>query len=84
MLVQLATQPSSGNPSYATGADVSRFQRRSVPGKGEPAGFAAPSVAPAPVITAAPFPGGATASLGPVVRVARGNSVTAVSVAGKN
>ncbi|MDB5696528.1 MAG: pilus assembly protein CpaB [Sphingomonas bacterium] len=87
MLVQLATQPSSGNPSYATGADVSRFQRRSVPGKGASAGFGSMSSGPAPVqvIAPAPFPGAApVVSMGPVVRVARGNNVTAVSVAGKN
>jgi pilus assembly protein CpaB len=82
MMVQLATQPSSGNPSFATGADVSRFQRRSVPGKGAPAGFG--SGGPAPVVAPAPsFPGGATISIGPVVRVTRGNSSTAVPVGGK-
>jgi pilus assembly protein CpaB len=84
MLVQLATQPSSGNPSFATGADVSRFQRRSVPGKGAPAGFGPMGPAPAIVSAPAAFPGGATVSLGPVVRVARGNNVTAVPVGGKN
>ena len=85
MLVQLATQPSSGNPSYATGADVSRFQRRSVPGKsaaagGMPMGGGGPTMSATP----APFPGGATVSIGPVVRIARGNNVTAVPVGGKN
>ncbi|HEU0044058.1 Flp pilus assembly protein CpaB [Sphingomonas sp.] len=82
MLVQLATQPASGNPTFATGADVSRFQRRSVPGKGQAAGGMAPTVSVAP--TPAPFPGGATISVGPVVRIARGTSITAVPVGGKN
>ena len=84
MLVQLATQPSSGNPSYATGADVSRFQRRSVPGKTAGAGGFAPAGGMSPAPSAAPFPGGAPVSVGPVVRVARGNTITAVPVGGKN
>ena len=33
MMVQLASQPSTGRSTFATGADVSRFQRSSVPGK---------------------------------------------------
>ena len=87
MLMQLATQPSSGNPSYATGADVSRFQRRTVPGKGS-AGFGAgfgpaPAAMPAMPAAASSYPGAAAASLGPVVRVSRGNNVTAVPVGGK-
>mgnify|MGYP002777737732 CR=1 FL=1 len=84
MLVQLATQPSSGNPSYATGADVSRFQRRTVPGRssgGAPNLIAGTTTAPAVANT---FPGAATVPVGPVVRVARGNNVTAVPVGGKN
>lgn len=82
MLVQLATQPSSGNPSYATGADVSRFQRRTVPGRTStaPSGFG-PAPGPAAPTT---FPGAASVSPGPVVRVARGNTVTPVPVGGKN
>lgn len=78
MLVQLATQPASGNPTYATGADVSRFQRRTVPGKpptGAPAGDAAPAAGGS-------FPGAASAPTGPTVRVARGNTMTAVPVGG--
>ena len=83
MMVQLATQPSSGNPSYATGADVSHFQRRSVPGRppvqpgagGGPGGPGANG--------AGAFPG-AIAATGPVVHVARGASVTDVPVGGKN
>ena len=84
MMVQLATQPSSGNPTYATGADVSHFQRRTVPGR--PAAGAAAGVPGMAMPAAAPnsFPGAAPVILGPVVRIARGNSVTAVPVGGKN
>ena len=77
MMVQLARQPASGNPTFATGADVSRFQRRTVPGKtptGAPSGDATPAAGGS-------FPG-APAPTGPVVRVARGNTMTAVPVGG--
>lgn len=82
MMMQLATQPSSGNATYATGADVSHFQRRSVPGRPGPGTGATGGDAP---VSAAPntFPGAAPAVSGPVVRIARGNNVTAVSVGGK-
>ncbi|HVF94811.1 MAG TPA: Flp pilus assembly protein CpaB [Sphingomonas sp.] len=33
MLVQLASQPTTGKSTFATGADVSRYQRSTVPGK---------------------------------------------------
>jgi pilus assembly protein CpaB len=33
ILTQVASEPTSGNPSFATGADVSHFQRRTVPGR---------------------------------------------------
>ena len=81
MMMQLATQPSSGNASYATGADVSHFQRRSVPGRASaaPGGFGAAPAAATPTT----FPGAASVPVGPVVRVARGNNVTAVPVGGK-
>jgi len=74
MIARAETQPSAGKTTFATGADVSRFLRRTVPGKSQPQGglAGAPGVAD---------PGVAT---GPVVRIARGNSVTAVPVGGKN
>ena len=87
MMIRLASQPQTGNTTFATGADVSRFQRRSVPGKtAENAGVVgvAPSgmnVAPGPG-AATNYPGAAAAT-GPVVRIARGNNVTAVPVGGK-
>ena len=80
MLTRIATAPSSGGNSIATGADVSRYQRRTVPGKAiEQAGaIGGGSTAPA---GGGAFPG-AVAS-GPMVRVARGNTVTDVAVGGK-
>ncbi len=78
MMLHVANQPSAGSTTLATGADVSRFQRRTVPGKPvETPTAGAPGAAPA-----GGYPGGA-ASLGPVVHVARGNTVTDVSVGGK-
>ena len=93
MLIQLATQPQTGNSTFATGADVSRFQRRSVPGKdrtmgaGLPGGLpmlpAMPAAAAAAPAAASSYPGAASTVVGPVVRIARGNNVTAVPVGGK-
>ncbi|MDP1025795.1 Flp pilus assembly protein CpaB [Sphingomonas sp. KR1UV-12] len=83
MLVRIASQPQSGVASIATGADVSRFQRRSVPGKGDGAAMGGP-VAPGAAAAPAPaFPGATVVAVGPVVRIARGNNITAVSVGGK-
>ncbi|MGN6269793.1 MAG: Flp pilus assembly protein CpaB [Sphingomonas sp.] len=68
MLARADTAPSAGPASFVTGADVSRFQRSTVPGKADSAGA----------------PGdGAAAPTGPVIRVARGDSVTLVPVGGK-
>lgn len=79
LLADAQGAPTSGKTTFATGADVSRFQRRTVPGKAAPVvggvGAAAPGGA---------YPGGAPAvPTGPVVRVARGNNVTEVQVGGK-
>ena len=83
MLAQVATSPQTGNSTFATGADVSRFQRRTVPGKPvDPLGINGLRGAPA-----APGPGGypgAAAPKGPVVHVVRGNNVTEVPVGGNN
>ncbi len=85
MLTRIASAPSAGSSSLATGADVSRFQRRTVPGKAaDPSGGmggGGGGGGSAPVASAAAFPG--AASTGPMVRIARGNSVTAVAVEGK-
>ncbi len=79
MLLKVASQPQTGNSTYATGADVSRFQRRSVPGKpsgGEMGGNMGPAGGAVPT-------SGAIVSPVPVVRIARGNNVTIVPVGGK-
>ncbi|MEG3148080.1 Flp pilus assembly protein CpaB [Sphingomonas sp. RT2P30] len=81
MLVQLATQPQTGNSTFATGADVSRFQRRTVPGK-PPVTLAVGGVAGgATAPGAGAYPGSAVAR-GPIVHVARGVNVTDVAVGG--
>ena len=84
MMLQLASRPQTGSSTFMTGADVSRFQRRSVPGKAAGGGA---SGGPGGVTNTAPMPGGGpivgAAPVGPVVRVARGNNVTAVPVGGK-
>jgi pilus assembly protein CpaB len=69
MLARADTAPSAGPASYATGADISRFQRSTVPGKPDSAGGDG-------------APGTATPA-GPVIRVARGDAVTLVPVGGK-
>jgi pilus assembly protein CpaB len=75
MLDRLANTPQTGNTTYAVGADVSRFQRRTVPPRAPQAGGMSPMPA---------GPGVAQVPVGPKVRVTRGNAVTEVSVAGKN
>jgi pilus assembly protein CpaB len=82
MLAQLAKQPQVGDTTFATGADVSRFARRSVPTRPEVAMSAAPAPSGGPAL-----PGSQAGSIvvsGPIVRIARGTSVTAVPVGGKN
>ncbi|MBP2277129.1 MULTISPECIES: Flp pilus assembly protein CpaB [Sphingomonas] len=74
MLTRIASTPATGGGTMVTGADVSRFQRSTVPGK--PADTSAPGGAPG----TGTFPGAAT---GPVIRVARGNAVTDVALGGK-
>jgi pilus assembly protein CpaB len=70
MLLAVASQPTDTNTTYTVGADVSRFQRRSMPSRqseNAPArGNASAGVADQPI--------------GPVVRIARGNNVTLVPV----
>ncbi|SEM49766.1 pilus assembly protein CpaB [Sphingomonas gellani] len=77
MMLQLASQPQAGAASYATGADVSRFARSTVPGKG---GSSVGMGGPVPSTSG---PVQTVVSAGPVVRVARGTSVTEVPVGGK-
>jgi pilus assembly protein CpaB len=77
LLTKVASAPQATGSTLATGADVSRFQRSTVPGKakGMTGGIGSGSAGP---------DGGAVGTVdGPVVRVARGNSVTEVPVGGK-
>ncbi|USI71939.1 Flp pilus assembly protein CpaB [Sphingomonas morindae] len=77
MLLQLANQPQDSRASFTTGGEVSRFQRNTMPAAA-PAAPAAPGGAPAQPATAA-----TPAPAGPVIRVARGNAVSAMPVGGK-
>ncbi len=82
MMARVAARPIEGGTTMSTGADVSRFQRSTVPGKprepGPPAGMMAPGT------PGSPYPGGAGMPTGPIVKIARGNSVTVVPVGGKD
>ncbi|WP_448500796.1 Flp pilus assembly protein CpaB [Sphingomonas sp.] len=81
MLARLASRPVSGRASASTGADVSRFQRSTVPGRSQSntSSGGAPSGG-----EGGGFPGGASAvPKGPVVKVSRGIAVTEVEVGGK-
>ncbi len=69
MLLEISSRPIDTNTTYTVGADVSRYQRSSVPAK--PAG----DPANAPVANAGP--------VGPTVRVARGNTITVNTVGAK-
>ncbi|WP_342658441.1 Flp pilus assembly protein CpaB [Sphingomonas carotinifaciens] len=83
MMLRVASQPQAGSSSYATGADVSRYQRSTVPGRA-----ASQMGGDAPAVGVGGGTGGGTVATtgipsGPVIRVARGNNVTAVPVLGK-
>ncbi|MBB5710093.1 Flp pilus assembly protein CpaB [Sphingomonas xinjiangensis] len=86
MLARLAARPMEGGSTFATGADVSRFQRSTVPGKGGEGASnnsSGPAPAPAPAPAAGSFPGAsAPVRRGPVVTVVRGNAETEVQVGG--
>ena len=69
MLLAVANRPIDTNTTFSTGGDVSRFQRRSVPAR-----------APSGPVAGNAVEGSAGVATGPVVRVARGNSVTVVPV----
>jgi len=77
MIDRAESQPSASKTTFATGADVSRFLRRTVPGKPREQGGQGGT----PGAPNGSYPGAAN---GPVVHVARGNAVTDVSVGGKN
>lgn len=74
-LLSFANRPMDNNTTFTTGGDVSRYQRRTVPGRtpdqASP-GSANTSSGPSAALAAVPS--------GPVVRVSRGNAVTVVPV----
>ncbi len=85
MLLAIANRPSDGGSTATVGADVSRYQRSTVPVRRVTA-TPPPPPPPAPVMV----PGSMNAQApvaqqrprGPVVRVARGNAVSEVPVGG--
>ena len=79
MLARAAARPIEGGSTLTTGADVSRFQRSTVPAKPKDER----AVAGAEGAPAGNYPGAAQPQ-GPVVKIARGNSVTVVPVGGKD
>lgn len=82
-LDRIASRPLDGPSTFSTGADVSRFQRSSVPGKGtDSAGSADSSGGSTMAVAASPAPSAPAAPRGPTVRITRGNDVTDVSVGG--
>jgi pilus assembly protein CpaB len=76
MLLTYANRPNDSNPTFTTGGDVSRFQRRTVPGRASSGGEQTANAAAA----GAKGISQAAAPSGPVVRIARGNEVTVVPV----
>ena len=81
MLLAYSNRPNDTNTTFTTGGDVSRFQRRTVPGRTPAAGEQmASAMAGLGKGIAQAIGGQAAAPTGPVVRVARGNEVTAVPV----
>ncbi|GAA4716602.1 Flp pilus assembly protein CpaB [Sphingomonas lutea] len=84
MLLAVANRPLDANPTFSTGGDVSRFQRRTVPARQQDeaskmaAAMAGFGKGLGQAIAGAP--GAAPAPTGPAVRVTRGNNVTVVPV----
>jgi pilus assembly protein CpaB len=74
MLLTVASRPVDSDTTFITGADVSRFARRTVPGMSAPVPPAAAQAPAAPVVVI---------SSGPMVRVARGNAVVEMPVGGR-
>jgi pilus assembly protein CpaB len=81
LLAEATNRPSDDAPSYSTGGDVSRFQRRAMPRMGSPAPASGQAPAPAGASNGDHF--GPPPPTGPMVRVTRGKDVTAVSVGGQ-
>jgi len=74
MLLAMANRPIDSNTTFSTGGDVSRFQRRTVPANNSDKMAQAVKGLGQALGQAAGMPSG------PVVRVARGNTVTVVPV----
>jgi pilus assembly protein CpaB len=91
MLLAIANKPVDTNTTYTVGADVSRFQRRSVPSKAaapassDPAQSMANAIGSLAGALGGRNPGNSDSAVanGPVVRVARGNNITVVPVGAK-
>jgi pilus assembly protein CpaB len=89
MLLAIANKPIDTRSTFTVGADVSRFQRGTVPSreaaKKEPADPTASAIASlVGAMNGKPAaPSGDAAPKGPAVRVARGNNVTLVPVGAK-
>ena len=76
IIAKLAARPVDKGSTFSTGADVSRYQRSSVPAKPlQTAGVEVPAGGGAQAA-----PGGVS---GPVIRIARGTNVTVIPVGGK-
>src|SRR4029078_13632983 len=79
MLLAMSNRPIDTNTTFSTGGDVSRFQRRTVPAKtadkSEMLAKAMGTLGKGLGQAITGQPGGAETT-GPVVRVARGNTVT--------
>jgi pilus assembly protein CpaB len=82
MLIAIASQPLDANPTFTVGGDVSRFQRRNVPGRGGDGNAPSPP-SPQPQVVVQTQGGDPSIPRGPTVRVARGNAVTVVPVGGQ-
>jgi pilus assembly protein CpaB len=74
MLLAIANRPIDTNSTYTVGADVSRFQRSTVPSRRSPPQESVASAEAPAQVRGEPVPAG------PTVRVARGNNVTIVPV----
>jgi pilus assembly protein CpaB len=79
MLLAFANRPIDTNTTFTTGGDVARFQRRTVQAKAGGSDMAQAMAGFGKGITQA-LTGQSAAPAGPVVRVARGNDVSVVSV----
>jgi pilus assembly protein CpaB len=76
MLLAVANRPLDNNTTFSTGGDVSRFQRRSVPARPNQLAQSMAALGG----QAGAGQSGQQVAVGPVVRVARGNTITVVPV----